>query len=152
MGIASNPEVGFLRRDDFERSFGSFRFSPRPHSIAAIRKLSWEGCLDYITNRAGVLETREAQGQFRIEFENSDQFTATYTRSYEFLDEPFAIASDVTIPVGGYRFQDIQLSFALGQQRPLSGGLSVQHGSFYSGRRRASRSGWMEGFAAPALS
>ena len=92
VGDSFNPEVGFLRRDDFERSFGSFRFSPRPHSIAAIRKLSWEGRLDYITNRAGVLETHEAQGQFRIEFENSDQFTATYTRSYEFLDEPFAIA------------------------------------------------------------
>ena len=38
VGAGFNPEVGFLRRDDFERSFGSVRFSPRPRSIAAIRK------------------------------------------------------------------------------------------------------------------
>ena len=84
-----NPEVGFLRRDDFERSFGSFRFSPRPQSIAAIRKLIWEGEVGYITDRAGVLETRDAQGQFGIDFENSDRFNATYTRSYEFSSGRF---------------------------------------------------------------
>ena len=35
VGDDFNPEVGFLRRDDFARSFGSARFSPRPESIAA---------------------------------------------------------------------------------------------------------------------
>ena len=30
VGDDFNPEVGFLRRDDMERSFGSLRFSPRP--------------------------------------------------------------------------------------------------------------------------
>ena len=135
VGDNFNPEVGFLRRDDLERSFGLFRFSPRPHAISAIRKFLWEGRLDHITNRAGVLETRQVQGQFGIQFENSDEFNATYTRSYEFLDEPFRIAPDVTIPVGGYDFQDVQLSFALGRQRPLSGGVSVQHGSFFNGNK-----------------
>ena len=41
----------------------------------------------------------------------------------------------MTLPVGGYRFQDVQLSYALGQQRRLSGMLSVQHGSFFSGEK-----------------
>ena len=135
VGTDFNPAVGFLRRDDFERSFGSFRFSPRLLSVATIRKLSWEGQVDYVTDRAGVLETREAQGQFGIEFENSDEFTATYRRSYEFLEQPFPIASDVTIPVGGYGFQDVGLSFMLGQQRRLSGTFSVEHGSFFSGEK-----------------
>ena len=135
VGTDFNPEVGFLRRDDFERSFGSFRFSPRPRAITAIRKLSWEGRLDYITDRTGLLETREAQGQFGIEFENSDEFTATYRRSYEFLEQPFPIAPDVTIPVGGYGFEDVELSFMLGQQRRLSGTFSVAHGRFFSGEK-----------------
>ena len=133
VGDNFNPEVGFLLRDDFERSFGSFRFSPRPQGIALIRKLTYAGQVDYITDRTGVLETREAQGQFGIEFESSDQFNATYTRSYEFLDQPFPIAPGVTIPVGGYGFQDGQMSYTFGQQRRLSGRLSVQHGSFFSG-------------------
>ena len=135
VGTHFNPEMGFLQRDDFERSLGSFRFSPRPQAIALIRKLSFEGRLDYITDRSGVLETREAQGQFGIEFENGDQFNTGYTRSYEFLEQPFAIAPGVTVPVGGYGFQDVQASFTLGQQRRLSGTLSVQHGSFFSGNK-----------------
>ena len=135
VGDHFNPEVGFLLRDDFERSFGLVRFSPRPQSIDSIRKLTWEGELDYITNRAGVLETRVAQGQFGIEFESADQFNTRYTRSYEFLEQPFRIAAGVIIPVGGYGFQDVQVSFASSQQRRLSGTLSIQHGSFFSGEK-----------------
>ena len=135
VGTGFNPEVGFLRRDDVERSFGSFRFSPRPRSIAAIRKLSWSARLDYLTDRAGVLETREAQGRFGIEFESSDAFDVSYDRNYELLKEPFPIAPGVTIPIGGYSFQDVRTSFSFGQQRRFSGRVSAQHGSFFSGER-----------------
>ena len=135
VGTDFNPDVGFLRRDDFERSRGLFRFSPRPRSIAAIRKLSWTGAFDYVTDRAGVLESREAVGQFGIEFENSDQFDLAVARRYEFLEESFEIAPDVTIPVGGYSFQDVRASFRFGSQRRLAGELAVQHGSFFSGDR-----------------
>ena len=135
VGTGFNPEVGFLRRDDMERSFGSFRFSPRPRSIAAIRKLSWSSRLDYITDRAGVLETRGAQGRFGIEFESSDAFDVSVDRNYELLKEPFPIAPGVTIPIGGYSFQEVRTSFSFGQQRRLSGRVSAQHGSFFSGER-----------------
>ena len=133
VGTDFNPEVGFQRRDDFERSFGALRFSPRLHSVASIRQLFWEGHLDYITSRAGVLETRGAQGRFAVLFESSDEFDVTYTRSYEFLDEPFSIAPDVTIRVGAYRFQDARVSFTRGTQRRLAGSVALQHGSFFSG-------------------
>ena len=128
-----NPEVGFLRRDDFDRRFGLFRFSPRPERIDAVRKFTFEGQGAYVLDRAGVLETRENRGQFGIDFENSDQFTVTYTRSFERLDAPFGIATGVAIPPGAYTFADTQASFTLGQQRVLAGSVSVQHGSFYGG-------------------
>ena len=82
-----------------------------------------------------MLETREVGGQFGIEFESSDRFDVGYTRSYELLEQPFRISSDVTIPVGGYRFQDVDVTLALGQQRPFAGGLSFQRGSFFSGTK-----------------
>ena len=135
VGADFNPEVGFLRRDDFERSYGTLRFSPRLLSVAAIRKLFWVGAFDYITDRTGVLETRAAAGQFGIEFENSDQFVIAFARHYEFLEQPFQIAPDVAIPVGGYSFQDVRVSFQLGAQRRLAGGLAIQHGSFYGGEK-----------------
>ena len=135
VGHDFNPEVGFLRRDDFERNQGALRFSPRLHSVASVRQLFWEGRFDYITSRAGVLETREAQGRFGIRFENSDELDVTYTRTYEFLEEPFPIAPAVTIPVGGYRFEDVRASFTLGTQRKLAGTVAAQHGSFFGGNK-----------------
>ena len=135
VGDNFEPEVGFMQREDFERSYGLFRFSPRPHGIAAIRKLTWQGSVDYFTDRSGVVETRIAQGLFGILFESSDRFEAVYTRNYEFLERPFRIAPNVEIPIGGHGFEDVQVTYVLGQQRLLRGAVSVQHGSFYNGRK-----------------
>ena len=133
VGRGFNPEIGFLRRDDFEGSFGALRFSPRPASIEAIRQLTWEGRIDHIADRAGLLETREQVARFGIEFENSDGFDVFYTRSYEFLKQPFRIAPEVVLPVDGYDFQQVEVSFAFGAQRPFAGSLGVVRGSFYGG-------------------
>jgi TolB-like protein len=130
-----NPEVGFLRRTDFQRSFASARFSPRPARIAAVRKLRWEGSFDYITNRAGRVETRIASGAFGAELENSDQLLVETSQNYEFLADPFDIATGVVIPVAGYTFTDTRASYAFGAQRPVSGTVSASHGSFFGGTR-----------------
>ncbi len=133
VGDHFNPEVGLVRRDNFKRSFGELRFSPRPRSIRAVRQFTWTANFEYIENGAGQLETRTAQGHFGTEFENSDVLAVDVTRDYEFLPSPFRIASDVTIPVGGYQFSDVQLSYSMGQQRRLSGKVFVQRGNFYDG-------------------
>ena len=151
VGHDFNPETGFMRREDFERSFASFRFSPRPHSIAAVRRFISEVRADYYQSRAGVVETRLAQGMFGIEFENSDDLFVEYTRSYEYLDEPFDISGDVTIPVGGYRFQDVLASYRFGRQRLLSGNFKVQHGSFYGGEKTTVEFGFGGGFGGGRL-
>ncbi len=133
VGADFAPEVGFLRRDNFDRRFGLFRFSPRPARIASIRKLTFQGQVAYVLDRVGLLESRENQGQFGVELENADTFDLTYTRSYEFLKRPFGIAAGVRIPVGGYGFQDAALSYTFGPQRLFAGMVSLQHGTFYHG-------------------
>ena len=133
VGDNFNPEVGFVRRDDMRRTFGEFRFSPRLRSNAAIRRLSWTGSVNYIENGAGLVETRERAGEFAVEFQNGDRFSVGYAGSYEFLTRPFRIARGVSLPIGGYRFDDVAIGFSLGQQRPVRANLSVSHGSFYSG-------------------
>ncbi len=47
VGADFNPEVGFLRRDDFRRNFVEARFSPRPSRIPAVRKLVYQGAWEY---------------------------------------------------------------------------------------------------------
>ena len=130
-----SPEVGFLRRDDMRLNSGLFRFSPRPRSLDAVRKLTWEGSYNYITDASGFVETREPQGRFGIEFENSDQFSFTHTQTYDFLKAPFEIADDVVIPIGGYDFHNTQASYTFGTQRRLSGSLAFERGTFYGGTK-----------------
>ncbi len=133
VGNNFNPEVGFLRRDDFRRTFASARFSPRPASIRAVRQFTLEASLDYIENGAGQVETRLAQVRFDMELENSDRIGFDAQENYELLARPFDIASNVTIPVGGYDFRDFFLSYAMGPQRRLAGTFSIQRGEFFSG-------------------
>ncbi len=127
------PEVGLVRRKDFKRSFGQLRFSPRPRSIRSVRQFTWTGNFEYIENGEGQLETRTAQGHFDTQFENSDDLSVDVTRDYELLTRPFAIATGVTIPTGGYEFSDVQVAYSMGQQRPFSGKVSLQRGNFYDG-------------------
>ncbi|HLE20708.1 MAG TPA: DUF5916 domain-containing protein [Vicinamibacteria bacterium] len=128
-----NPEIGFTRREDFEQSFGKVRFSPRPRSIEAVRKFTFETGADYITNGAGRLESRQVDFQFQTEFQSGDQIFASYQRNYEFLDEEFDITDDVIIPIGGYSFERFAGTYRFGTQRKVSGQLRAETGSFYSG-------------------
>ena len=75
VGDDFNPEVGFVRRRDMRRSFADVRFSPRPRSLALVRRFVWNGSFAFVENLAGLVETREAIGAFTVEFENSDQLT-----------------------------------------------------------------------------
>ena len=86
-----------------------------------------------VRERNRALETRQTQGTFRTDFQNSDVLTLNVNANYEFLDEPFEIAEDVTIPVGEYEFNDVQGTFTLGPQRTVNGNIGFRLGEFYSG-------------------
>ena len=135
IGDDFRPEVGFVRRRDMARSLGRVRFSPRLLSVPSIRKLSWSGGIDYIENVRGVLETREADGEFAVEFENSDRLAVAYRRTYERLLEPFDITPEISIPAGSYDFETYSAELVLGPQRVASGRVRLDHGPFFSGRK-----------------
>lgn len=106
-----------MRRDNFRRSFGNLRFSPRPRTISGVRQLTYEGTMEYI--------------------ENSDQLSVEAGRSYERLVRPFEVSRGVVISAGGYAFGDMTAKYVLGQQRRASGTVSLQAGQFYDGTIRA---------------
>ncbi len=135
VGPGFNPEVGFLRREDIDRSYVQARFSPRPAGSSRIRKFLFEGSADYFESTAGVVETREFQGQVGLDFENGDEWRLEVTSNYEHLDEPFEITEGSFIPVGGYHFTDARMSVRLGAQHRITGNVSGAHGQFYDGSR-----------------
>jgi len=137
VGDNFNPDIGFVRRDDMRRSFGLFRFSPRPRSIKAVRKFSWSGSMAYVENGAGRLETRDANGEFAIEFQSSDRLGVNYNDTYEFLPRPFQIAPGVTLPVGGYNFGTLSAAMNFGRHRKLFGNVTAERGPFFGGHKTA---------------
>ena len=130
------PEVGFLRRDNFRRTYVSGRFSPRPRSIESVRQFSLEGAVDYILMAdVSQMETRQRLMSFQTEFESSDLLTFSATDNYELLLQPFTPpGADFTIPVGDYSFADYQVAYAIGQQRRINGQVALRRGDYFGGQ------------------
>ena len=137
VGRNFNPEAGFLRRSDMYKNFALVRFSPRPASMRSVRKFSGTGQITYIEDGAGRVTTRVLDGEFGIEFQNSDRFQLGLNEDYELITRQFSITPGALIPVGGYRFTTGRMGYTLGQQRPFSGAILVERGSFYGGDRTA---------------
>jgi len=132
-----NPEIGFLRRADMRKNYAQVRFSPRPKSIPRVRKFSSVGQFTHIQDSAGVLSTRVMDGEFAIEFQNSDRLSTGINRDYELLVRPFVIVPGRQVPIGGHEFTTGRIAYNMGQQRKVSGNMLFEKGTFYNGRRTA---------------
>ncbi len=133
VGSNFNPEMGFLRRADFRRTFATANYGPRPRSIESVRQFTFGGSLDYIETGAGMVETRIAQLRFQTEFENGDRLGVDAQRNYELIPYAFPLGGGVSINPGHYDFQDYYASYSLSAQRRVSGTVTFQRGGFYDG-------------------
>jgi hypothetical protein len=134
VGDDFDPQIGFLRRQDFTRNYGQLRFSPRLADSRLVRKHNVEFDFDYITGNSGTLETREAKLVYRLELNNNDQWALDLSRNYEFLRTGFDVVPDLAIGPGGYSFGDFRTVYQFGPQRPVSGSVTFGTGTFYDGR------------------
>jgi hypothetical protein len=132
-----NPEVGFLRRADMRKNSAQLRFSPRPKKLKRVRKFSSIGQFTYVEDSAGRLSTRISDGEFAVEFQNSDRLAVGVNDDYELLIRPFAIVPGASVPVGGYDFTVGRIGYRMGQQRKVAGTALFEKGSFYNGDRTA---------------
>jgi len=99
--------------------------------------LNWEAGYDYITDsRRTRVENRQFSGTFQVDFDSSDQWTLDYAHDFEYLPRNFEIGPAVTLPVGAYDYDTVRMTYELGQQRRVSGRLSVATGTFYDGRKK----------------
>jgi hypothetical protein len=138
VGRNFDPQVGFRRRSDINRTFGELRFSPRPASQAVVRKFAGTASGEYVENGLGLVETRIWRGHFDTEFASSDVVGFDVTRNYEYLRQPFT-PSGAPSPIarGGYGFSDVSAYYSFGAQRRASGTVRVQAGQFYDGTIRS---------------
>ena len=134
VGSNFNPEVGFVRRANMRRSYGQFKFAPRPKvRFKRIRQFTYQGTIEHIENGAGQLESRIQTARFAVEQQNSDVFSVEANTDYELLLKPFTVAKGVAIPRGSYSFSEVTAAYAMGLQRRVSGTWTLQTGQFYDG-------------------
>ena len=133
VGESFKPEVGFLRRRAFRRSYAQARFSPRPKHIRGVRKLFYQASADYVVGATGGTQSEEFQGQFNVEFNNGDFFNGEVAQAFEAIVTPFDVARGVKVPAGEYRFTQAKVSYQMGLQRRVSGGITLGRGNFYNG-------------------
>ena len=140
-----SPEVGFVPRTGIRRFKGSGRYRPRPQA-GWIPQLSMGPRFTYLTDRDGVLQSRDLVLSAFLNLEVGDWVGLRWRRRYELLDEAFEIREDREIPPGTYEFGSWQLNLFSNSSRHVSGDLALEHGDFFSGTRSrfSARTAWRQ--------
>jgi hypothetical protein len=136
VGANFNPEVGFVERTGIHQYFGQAAYKPRPTFIPHVQQMEFETQMEYFTDRAGKLATRQIELSWQTEFKNSSQF---FFRPIEdvtdVLAEPFEIRPGIIIPRGAYHFNRPRVSFSSDRSKRIVFNVREKWGYFYSGRR-----------------
>ena len=140
-----NAEVGFVQRGGFDREkgvgeamrkhSGEFSLTPRPEGrIPWVRVFRPSIDVNYITDDHNTLETREVNGRFSIQFNDTSFFSMGRRFTFERLVEEDEILDEILDP-GDYQFEETTASFSSDRRRMLSGSINWSDGEFYYGER-----------------
>ncbi|HSE31600.1 MAG TPA: DUF5916 domain-containing protein [Pyrinomonadaceae bacterium] len=136
VGANFNPEVGFIERNAIHQYFGQLAYKPRPKFIPHVQQMEFETQLEYYSDRAGNLATRQTELSWDTIFKNSSEF---FFRPIEdvtdVLTEPFEIRPGIVIPAGTYHFNRPRISYTSDQSKAIVLTLRERWGDFYSGKR-----------------
>jgi hypothetical protein len=136
VGAKFNPEVGFIERNAIHQYFGQVAYKPRPKFIPHVQQMEFETQIEYYTDRAGRLATRQTELSWDTVFKNSSEFFFRPIEAVnDVLTEPFQIRPGIVIPAGTYRFNRPQVSFTSDLSKRIVFNAREKWGDFYSGRR-----------------
>jgi len=135
VGADFNPEVGFLRRDDYRnvRStvFRNIRF-PR---VSWFRELRPHVTYDAFWDFEGFKETENVHVDSHFDFENGAYFSPAVNFTVEGLKEPFEIFPGIIVPPGSYRNTELAWRWNTDLSRPFSYSGGWDYGGFLSGHQ-----------------
>ena len=129
-----NPEVGFIRRRNIEKTSSSFSWRPRLENNDRIRNLTLSTGIDYYANNKGEIETREQTLGTGIAFYGGSAINLEATRTFDRLKGAFAIRSNISIPIGDYNYDRYSIRYNSNRSRKVSGNVGYEFGEFWDGR------------------
>ncbi|HSP61730.1 MAG TPA: DUF5916 domain-containing protein, partial [Pyrinomonadaceae bacterium] len=142
VGAKFNPEAGFIERNAIHQYFGQVAYKPRPKFIPHVQQMEFETQIEYYTDRAGKLATRQTELSWDTIFKNSSElFFRPIEDVNDVLTEPFEIRPGIIIPRGTYHFNRPQISFTSDLSKRIVFNGREKWGDFYSGRRYETSAG-----------
>ncbi|HEY3042703.1 MAG TPA: DUF5916 domain-containing protein [Vicinamibacterales bacterium] len=132
------PDVGFVRRTNMSQYSGDFSWLPQMDRSDTIRNLIFSTSVDYFRSATtGDIETRTREARVGAQFENNGNANFIVSQTFDRLVVPFAIRSNLSIPVGDYSYQTYTAEASAGNSRKILTSGNYNWGEFWSGHKRA---------------
>jgi Domain of unknown function (DUF5916)/Carbohydrate family 9 binding domain-like len=128
-----NDELGFVPRRGIRTSKVHLERNPRPGGL--IRVMEPMINLTYTTDQQNRLLTRRVHQMLGTRFQNGTYLNVWWNNWLDRLDTPFAIQSDVVIPVGVYRFDEYMFMYSSNPARRFYQRVQYSPQTFYDGTR-----------------
>lgn len=131
-----NPELGYIRRTNYDSYSWSFRLTPRMLSNFGIKRMLFKpwGFTLYKTHSTGELESFSNETRpFGAVFKSGERFEINFIQNYDRLDENFDVTDNISIPTGKYMMYNYELQFETYQSRKIWLALLYNFGDFYTG-------------------
>lgn len=132
-----NPELGFIRRTNYNSYTWFLRFTPRWFTNLGVKRMNFKpwGVFVYQTKTTGELESffneTRPLGAF---FKSGEEFEFNLLQSFDRLDTNFEVTDDISIPAGKYWMHNYEFQFSTYQSRKIWIALKYKFGDFYTGK------------------
>ena len=143
IGDAFRHDLGFVPRRGIATLFGGYErvFRPantsgrlREHSLGVEFDATSDDRYDRSLTRVGGV-------RYRLQFRDGGTLSAGLNSTYERLDAPFTIGSNLRIEAGEHAFDSVSINYSSNQSAMLSGNVSVEAGEYWTGRQRVAGGG-----------
>jgi hypothetical protein len=140
-----NPELGYIRRTNYDSYTWSFRLTPRVFNKYGVKRLflkPW-GFTIYKSHDTGELESFSNETRpFAVVLKTNDRTGFNLLQNYDRLDEPFQVTEDIVIPAGKYMMYQFEIGLQTYHARRIWANFSYKQGGFYTGNIHTFYTSW----------
>ncbi len=132
-----NPELGYIRRSNYDSYSWYFRLMPRWFNKWGIKKLALKpwGFTAYRTHSTGQLESFDNETRpLGVIFKSGDRFEFNLIQHYDRLDKPFVLTENISFPAAKYMMYNYEIQLETFRSRRVWAFLLYNWGDFYNAK------------------